>query len=145
MRNIIKKILKEEVDLRSERVKSIVKNYGLKQSIDMIVGGIDTIRQSYQDNPLEFLKQFNDLTPIEKGNKIYYIDKNRIPLFYYYHNKKNGYVYINYNRIWMFFSELIGLKTTEIKEIINNWLVETYNLTGLTPDLDYYVELFTLE
>ena len=133
MRNIIKNILKEEIDSKSDRVKSIVNKYGIERAIKLVVGGIDTIKQAYQYNPLEFLNQFNDLTQIEKGDKIVYVDKDNIPLFMYYPNHKNRGVYMNYDRIWLFFDVVIGLKYSEIKEIIKNWLEETYNLRELTP------------
>ena len=142
MRNIIKHILKEEYDSKSDRVKSIVYKYGIKQAIELVVGGVDTIRQAYEDNPLEFLNQFNDLTSFEKNSIIFYVDKDRNPLFYYYPNKENGYVYINNNRIWVFFEKVIGLKYSEIQTIINNWLEETYNLRGLTPGTLASLELY---
>ena len=135
MRNIIKQVLKEEFDSKSERVKLIVNKYGIKRALEIIVGGVDSIRQVYQYNPESFLNQFNNLKPVEKNDRIYYVDKDRLPLFMYYPNEKNGYVYIDYNRIWLFFSEVIGLERFEIKEIINNWLGETYNLNGLIPVL----------
>ncbi len=140
MRNIIKQILKEEVDSRSERIKSIVNKYGIDRAIEIIAGGMDTIKQAYQDNPESFLDQFNDLTPIQKNDKIYYVDKDSNPLFYYFYPYKNNDIYIDYKRIWLFFSEVIGLERFEIKEIINNWLGETYNLNGLIPKnpLTYY-------
>ena len=133
MRNIIKQVLKEEIDSKSGRVKSIVNKYGFDKAIEMVVGGKDTIEKVYQDNPLEFLDQFNDLIPVEKDGITYYVDKDRLPLFYYYPNKENGYVYINNERIWKFFSKVIGLKYSEIQIIINNWLEEAYNIRGLTP------------
>ena len=128
MRNIIKQILKEEINSQSERVKSMVKKYGIDQAIEMVAGGIDTIKQAYKDNPESYLNQFKDLTPVEKDDKIFYVDKNGSPLFYYFPNKKNGYVYINYDRIWMFFSNVIELKYSETQDIIKNWLEDTYNL-----------------
>jgi len=133
MRNIIKKILKEEVDLRSERVKSIVNKYGFKRAIDMVVGGEDTIKQAYQDDPASYLDQFNDLTPVENGDRIYYIDKDYSPLFYYYQDEEHGYVFINYYIMWLFFEKVIGLDYKEIQDIIKNWLEETYNIKGITP------------
>jgi hypothetical protein len=133
MRNIIKQILKEEINSQSERVKSIVNKYGIGQALELVVGGMDTIINAYQDNPLSYLNQFNDLTQIEKGDKIFYVDKDRLPLFYYFPDEKNGYVYFNYDRIWMFFSDVIGLKYSEIQTIINNWLEETYNIIDLIP------------
>ena len=133
MRSIIKQILKEEINSQSERVKSIVNKYGFGRAIELVVGGIDTIKQAYQDNLESFLDQFNDLTPVEKGDKIFYIDKDGNPLFMYYPNKKNRGVYMNYDRIWLFFEVVIGIDYDETQTIIYNWLKETYNLSGLTP------------
>ena len=139
MRNIIKQVLKEEFDSKSERVKSIVNKYGIDRSIELVVGGVDTIRQAYEDNPLEFLNQFNDLTSFEKNSIIFYVDKDRLTLFMYHSNEKNRYVYIDYDRIWKFFEVIIGIEYDEIQTIINNWLENTYNLKGLTPAGNIYV------
>ena len=133
MRNIIKHILKEEYDSRYDRIKSIVNKYGIDRAIELVVGGMDTIRIVYEDNPETFLDQFNDLTILKIDNKIYYVDKNGSPLFYYFTNKKNGDVYINYYRIWMFFSDVLELKYSETQDIIKKWLEVNYNLKGLTP------------
>ena len=135
MRNIIKQVLKEEFDSKSERVKSIVNKYGIKQAIDMVVGGIDTIRQAYQDNPESYLNQFNDLTPVEKNNMLVYTDKDGEPIFYYYTDRESN-IFIDYYRIWMFFEEVIGFNfyiDEEIKDIITKWLEDTYNIEGFIP------------
>ena len=134
MRNIIKNILKEEFDSKSERIKSIVNKFGFDQAIDMVAGGIDTIRQVYQDNPKSFLNQFNNLTPIEKEDKIIYVDKNGYALFYYLTNEKDGFININYNRIWVFFERVIGLEFMETQNLISEWLEGVYGITGLIPD-----------
>ena len=133
MRSIIKQVLKEEIDFKSDRVKSIVNKYGFERAIEMVAGGMGTIKQAYQSDPLSYLDQFNNLIPVEKDDKIFYVDKDGFPLFYYNPDEKNGYVYINYHRIWMFFKEVINIEYSEIQDIINKWLDETYNLTGLTP------------
>ncbi len=113
------------------KIKSIIYKHGIPKSIDMLVGGKNTIRQVYQDNPSDFLNLFNNLIPVEKNDGIYYVDKDRLHLFIL----ENKHVYINYERIWMFFSEVIGLKTTEIETIIKNWFENTYNLKGLTSGM----------
>ena len=116
-----------------DKIKSVIYKHGIFKSIDIIVDGIDTIKQIYINNPSEFLNQFNDLTIVETDDKIVYVDKDRLPLFYYYPDEIDGYVSINYDRIWMFFSDVIGLKYSEIQTIINNWLEETYNIIDLIP------------
>jgi hypothetical protein len=78
-------------------------------------------------------KKFGDLTPAVVDDKIFYVDENRKPLFYYYQGLKNGYVYINYDRIWVFFNSIFGLKDLQTQEILKVWLEETYNLRGVTP------------
>ena len=117
-----------------DKIKSLISKYGIFKSIDIIVGGKETIKQIYINNPSEFLNQFNDLKPVEIDDKIFYVDKNGLSLFMYHSNKKNGYLYLNYDRIWFFFSDVIGIETTDIQYIINNWLNDRYNLNGLTPD-----------
>ena len=142
MRNIIKNILKEEYDSRYERIKSIVNKYGIEQAIEMVAGGMDTIRQSYVNNPLEFLNQFNDLTLVKKSNMLFYTDKNGSPLFYYYTNRESN-IFIDYDRIWMFFEEVIGFSDEEIKGIITKWLEDTYNINGFIPtyyDINYNIK-----
>ena len=142
MRNIIKNILKEEIDPKSERVKSMVKKFGLEQAIEMIVGGMDTIVQAYRDNPLEFLDQFNDLTIVETGDITYYLDEDRTTIFYIESGQDK--ININPRKVWDFF--WVGMKYSynEIRNIMLNWLKEKHGITGLTPFIghDYYSNRF---
>jgi len=80
-------------------------------------------------------KEFGDLTPVEKDDKTFYVNKDRLPLFYYYElmGSENDLVYINYNRIWVFFEDIFGLDHSQIENILNVWLEQNYNLRGFTP------------
>ena len=78
-------------------------------------------------------KEFGNLTPAVVDDKTFYVDEDRKPLFMYYQDEENGYVYINYDRIWVFFESIFGLNTLQTKEILKVWLEETYNLRGITP------------
>ena len=81
-------------------------------------------------------KEFGDLTPVIKDDKTFYVNKDRLPLFYYYHGwfkSENDLVYINYNRIWVFFEDIFGLDHSQIEDILSIWLQDTYNLGGFTP------------
>jgi len=128
-------ITEEQNEKLNQKVKSMVNKYGVKETLRLFDNNTDIIRRAYQDNPSEFLNQFNDLTPVEKDGFIYYVDNNRLPFFAYYVNKENKIVYINYYRIWVFFEKVIGLDEKEIQDIMKEWLEETYNLRGLTPFL----------
>ena len=116
------------------KIRIVVGKLGVKQSLDMF--GKDIIKQVYIDNPSLFLIQFNNLNPIEEDDEIYYVDNDKHPLFHY--NKedqelKNGYYWINYDRVWLFFSSVMGYEGAETQQIIKEWLGTTYNLRELTP------------
>ena len=85
----------------------------------------------------KFLNRFNDLEKIVKGVGVYYVDKNRKPLFYYRQNSKNGTILFNYDRIWSFFEEFFLMKEQEIQGILKDWLEETYKIKGFTPDMGF--------
>ena len=85
-------------------------------------------------------KNFGNLTKVVKGDITYYVDENRLPLFYYdYQDKKNGYVYLNYDRIWSFFELVFRYNYQQIQGLIKTWLEETYNLRGITPLTDRFL------
>ncbi len=127
-------ITEQQNDQLNKKIRSAVEKLGLTQSLDMF--GDELIKQVYIDNPLSFLDQFNNLRPVEKNDKIYYVDNDNLPLFFYYieqQESKNGYYYINYNRIWSFFNDVMDYNYTETQETIQEWLGTTYNLRELTP------------
>ncbi len=125
MRNIIKQVLKEEVYSRSERIKYIVNKFGILKAFEMIVGGVEIIRQAYNNDPYEVLKQYENLTPFQKENSIVYFDQNVAIIFDYYPEERE--VYISNEKIWSVLS-IFNLKYDEIQKIISKWLSKNYNI-----------------
>jgi hypothetical protein len=78
-------------------------------------------------------KEFGNLIPVVKGERTLYVDKDRLPLFYYYLNEKNGLIYIIYNKIWSLLESVFSMDNLEIRELLTAWLEDTYNLRGYTP------------
>jgi len=78
-------------------------------------------------------KEYGNLTKVVRDDETFYIDKDRLSLFYYYQDKKNGYIYINYDRIWSFLESVFSMNHLEISELLKVWLEDTYNLRGVTP------------
>jgi hypothetical protein len=76
---------------------------------------------------------FGDLTPVVKVDKTYYVNEDRLPLFYHYQDSKNDNVYINDYEIWSFLESMFGMEHQQIQGVIRDWLEETYNLKGMTP------------
>jgi hypothetical protein len=90
-------------------------------------------------------KEFGNLTEVVRDDRTFYVDKDRKPLFMYFQDSKNGIVYVNYERIWIFFESIFGLNTSQTKEILKVWLEETYNLRGATPYLGDSISQYVLE
>lgn len=80
-------------------------------------------------------KEFGNLTSVVKDDKTFYVDKDRLPLFVYYHNnrQKSGHIYFNYDRIWLFLESVFIMKHSEIRELLKMWLEDTYNLREFIP------------
>jgi len=127
-------ITEEQNEKLNKKIRLAVEKLGLKQSREMF--GKDIIKQAYIKNPSLFLNQFNNLKPVEKGDEIYYVDNDNLPLFYYEkdeQNSKNEYYWVYYYRIWAFFSEVMNYSYIKTQEIMMEWLDTTYNLRGLRP------------
>ena len=131
-------ITEQQNEKLNRKIRLATEKLGLEQSLEMF--GDEIIKQAYIENPSLFLNQYNNLKPVEEGGKIYYVDNDNLPLFYYYkedQESKNGLYYINYDRVWSFFYETIGYSYTETQEIMKDWLGTTYNLRGLTPEMEW--------
>ena len=127
-------ITEEQNEQLNRKIRLAVEKMGLEQSRQMF--GDELIKQVYIDKPSLFLNQFNNLKPVEKDDKIYYVDNDNLILFYYRkkdQDSKNGYYFINYGRIWSFFDDVMGYNYTKTQQIIKEWLGTIYNLRGLTP------------
>ena len=114
----------------NNRIKSTVEKLGFENALKIFGGNKDIIRRAYEDNPSSFLNQFNNLKLVVKNDMTFYVNKDKLPLFFYY---QNGDCYINYDRIWSFFEDVFDYDYTEIQELIKIWLEKTYNLGELTP------------
>ena len=104
---------------------------------DFIIVGIG---ESIKEWSIDWLNtNFINLKPIEKDDKIFYVDLESKPLFYYKKNQesKNEHYYISNSRIWSIFDSNFGLSYIQIKDLITTWLRETYKLSELTPCLTF--------
>jgi hypothetical protein len=132
-------ITEQQNEQLNNKIRLAVEKLGLPQARELF--GDEIIKQAYIDNPLSFLDQFNNLKPVEKDDKIYYVDNDNLPLFFYCTKGQcsiNGHCHINKNRIWSFFGGVMNYKYSKIEEIIKEWLTTTYNLSELTPFLYIY-------
>jgi len=134
-------ITEQQNEKLNKKIRLAVEKLGLVQTREMF--GDEIIKQAFIDNPLLFLNQFNNLNPVNKNDKVFYVDNDNLPLFYYEkkdQDSKKGYYNINYDRIWLFFDEVMDFDYYEIEEIMMEWLDTTYNLRGLTPLMNFFTK-----
>jgi len=48
----------------------------------------------------------------------------------FYYDKKNGFVYISYDKIWSLLESFFGLEYDEIKTLTKEWVEEQFKLGG---------------
>lgn len=122
-------------DKLKDKIKSTVFKLGLKSSVDLF--GRTLIKQAFNDDPLSFLSQYNNLTKIDNDQYIHLKDDKEGETIVMYDSKhlskKGGNVYINASKIWVFFSWVMDCDKVVIDEIIKDWLEDNYGIVGLEP------------
>ena len=95
-------ITEQQNEKLNKKIRLAVEKLGLAQARELM--GDELIKQTYIDNPLSFLEQFNNLSYIEKEGQVFYHDGHNI-IFYYWPITKGdeGLIQISYKYIWSFF------------------------------------------
>ena len=131
MKHIIKKILKEES--LKQNLKQQVKEFGFKDTAELVGGAENLVKLGFNNNPMEFLHLFDDLDVVQSEEKqdwtLFRYKKHENLMIY---DRKNEIVYINYYEIWSVLEDKFGLKYSETQELTKIWLDEVYNLKGVT-------------
>ena len=119
-----------------EILRQKVLKHGWKFVSEMI-GGFDILyKHVFSNDYNEFLNLFNNLEVVQSDENpnytLYRFEKGKNLMVY---DRKNEYVYFNFDVIWSFFEDGIGLNYGETQDIMKKWLDEVYNLRGVTPIL----------
>ena len=133
MKHIIKKILKEES--LKQNLKQQIKDYGWKDTAEMVNGPEELAKLAFNNDPMEFLHMFDDMDFVQSKSEKYwtlYRYKKGYNLMIY--DKKNQYVYIDYSDIWLFLEDGFERKHSDIPELTKRWVDETYKLRGVTTE-----------
>ena len=129
-----------------EKLKDLIKKVGFESTV-RVVGSLDKTFEVFDiKEPMDFLNLFNDLESVqseERENWILYRYKKGHNLMIY--NRKNNYVYINYDEIWSVLEDYFGLNYDETQKITQRWLDDVYNLRGVTPAALVFMEIMQLD
>ena len=125
------KLIKENVSLK-EKLLGLIKKVGF-ESMVRVVGSLDKTFEIFNiKKPMDFLNLFNDLESVQSEAEeywtLYRFKKGHNFMVY---DRKNDYVYFDYEEIWSVLEDKFELKRTEIKELTKIWLDLVYNLKGV--------------
>ena len=79
--------------------------------------------------------EYGDLIPFETEKYPDYIFFMKDGKIIFDYNKKNGYVYISYDKIWSFMGSFFGLEYEEIQDLTKEWVEEHYKLRVTTTNI----------
>lgn len=127
------------------RLIMMVKNDGWQQASDTIGGGGFLLKLAFNNNPTEFLHLFNNLEAIQSEEipdwTLFRCKKGENLMIY---DKGMKYIFINGDKIWLFFDHGLGFHTDMIREFIEKWLGDIYNLNGVMAgflDIDFLIRI----
>ena len=131
MKQLIKKILKEES--LKQTLKQQIKDYGWKDTAEMINGPEELAELAFNNDPMEFLHMFDDLDTVQSESNpnrtLYRYEKGHNLMDY---DRKDGYVVISYSDIWSFLEDGFGFNYSKTQAFTTRWVDEAYNLRGVT-------------
>ena len=124
-----------------QNLKQQIKNFGIKDTAELVNGFDNLIEILNIDSPMKFLNLFDDLDVVQSEidpdwTLFRYKPKKNLMV----HNRKNRTVYINYEEIWKPLFDT-GLFNPDIKELTQEWLSSVYNLRGVTINVHLGIDL----
>jgi hypothetical protein len=82
-------------------------------------------------------KNYGNLTPYETEeypDNIFYMKDGEVVFEY---DKRNGRVYISYDKVWSFLENFFSMVIQQIQEVTKLWVEEHYKL-GVTTTINFY-------
>jgi hypothetical protein len=125
-----------QVDKIKSKIHEYVKKYGIEKCKE-IFGDKVLFTIGFNKDPMEYLNLFNDLDVVQsvvmEDLTLFHYEKGKNLMIY---NRKNDYVYINYEQIWSVLGNDFGLNYSKTKQLTEEWLGVAYNLRGVTTKVE---------
>ena len=116
-----------------DTVRLSLKELGTESTINNVGGWKNFCKILNIESPMDFLHLFEDLEQVQSEEReewtLFRYRKDENLMIY---NRITEYVYINYDEIWKFLEDKIGLNNNEIQLLTKKWLDEVYNLRRVT-------------
>ena len=115
-----------------DRLKNMVKNVGWEQASDVVGGTNDLLKLVFDNNPRKFLNLFDDLNMVQsETHQDWTLFKNKKGNTIILYDRKENVAFISFSKIWSFLEKGIGLDRGDIKDIVNRWVRDVYDLKNV--------------
>ena len=126
-----------KIIITENKLEKVFKQTGTKKTIELLGGWENFCKVLNIETPMDFLHLFDDLEQVQSEEiEIYTLFRFKKGENLMVYDRKNEVVHINYYEIWSFLDDKFGLSYYETQRITQDWLVEVYNLRGVTTHLD---------
>jgi len=124
------------MEIQTEKIKSkiheYVKKYGIQKCRE-IFGDKVLFTIGFNNDPMEFLNLYNDLGVVQSvERKDWTLFRNKKGKNLMIYDRKNDYVYIDYDQIWLVLRNDFRLNHGDTQRLTEEWLGVVYNLRGVT-------------
>lgn len=115
-----------------DRLKNMVKNVGWEQASDVVGGTNDLLKLVFDNNPRKFLNLFDDLNMVQsETHQDWTLFKNKKGNTIILYDRKENVVFISFSKIWSFLEKGLRLDRGDIKDIVNRWVRDVYDLKNV--------------
>ena len=119
--------------ITENKIETILKKNGTRKTYILLGRSGENFRKVFNiETPMDYLYLFNDLEIVkdpEYPNWFLFVNESKYNLIAYNMNK--DMVYIHLELVWYFLMNYFNMTYQEIQVLTEEWLSESYNLTGV--------------
>jgi hypothetical protein len=125
-------ITENQQDLLKDRLKNMVKNVGWEQASDVVGGSDNLLKLVFDNNPRKLLNLFDDLNMVQsETHQDWTLFKNKKGNTIILYDRKENVAFISFSKIWSFLEKGLRLDRGDIKDIVNRWVRDVYDLKNV--------------
>ena len=110
----------------------MVKNVGWQQASDIAGGSDNLLKLVFDNNPRKFLNLFDDLNMVQsETHQDWTLFKNKKGNTIILYDRKENVAFISFSKIWSFLEKGLRLDRGDIKDIVNRWVRDVYDLKNV--------------
>ena len=115
-----------------DRLKNMVKNVGWEQASDVVGGSDNLLKLVFDNNPRKLLNLFEDLNMVQsETHQDWTLFKNKKGNTIILYDRKENVAFISFSKIWSFLEKGLRLDRGDIKDIVNRWVRDVYDLKNV--------------